>query len=672
MFSYKTSVSLFYVYSLFLSQNASQGFILDRSLRRNSPVAPLRYRQNPDEPFLEACKESEARLVILQITDVYTLENFASFKTLLEEAKRQAAGAKVVCMLTGDFLSPYLLSCVDHGAGMMNALGKIPLDYLTWGNHEADIDHRTVCQHVRNFPGKFINSNMIDHEAMDAQQEYDVLSVSSPDGSNTRKIGLCAVLSDDPKLYEHFKAPGMSGAFGGATVTNPWEALTKYKALLEGPEHKCDVVVPLQHLYVPDDHITCENFDFPVILSGHDHHLVDETVHGTRLLKPGSNAEYATLLELSWKDKDQSSKPSIRSRFIECRHFEPDPVLAEENERAYDALLPLQNTELATVPKSFEPLSSNKSRESVCNMGRFICHLIKSSMNISRNQRNHNVDAVLLMGGNIRGNADYAEGSFFSLEALEAEIKSDEVIAVVPMPGWLLAEGIQYTHAGEPIPGWIQYDGDVVEDTSAHPPVVTHVAGKPIVLNRIYRVATKISDLTNGQCQPWTDYYKTHTELLPPKGAYVNIHAELMSYFARSLWRKLWNAISDEVDDEACMLREECNESFNPEGFLDVLDLTGDGNVSVEEIQIALQEKLGLSVDNRETALAKFIHSFADTNGDGTVTLHDFKVFCKEMQQDENDQLQLTEYPRPPTQIMRELQAYYKNSAKETAMTALV
>jgi 2',3'-cyclic-nucleotide 2'-phosphodiesterase (5'-nucleotidase family) len=107
---------------------------------------------------------SEARLIILQITDVYTLENFASFKTLLQETRKNV-DAKVVCMLTGDFLSPYLLSSVDQGKGMMGALNRIPLDYLTWGNHEADIPHKVVCRHVRNFKGKWLNSNMLDHEA---------------------------------------------------------------------------------------------------------------------------------------------------------------------------------------------------------------------------------------------------------------------------------------------------------------------------------------------------------------------------------------------------------------------------------------------------------------------------------------------------------------------------
>lgn len=88
---------------------------------------------------------------MVQITDVYTLENFASIKTMLEETREEAEGSKVVSVLTGDFLAPYLLSSVDRGHGMMKAITKTPIDYLTWGNHEADINHKTVCNHVKNF-----------------------------------------------------------------------------------------------------------------------------------------------------------------------------------------------------------------------------------------------------------------------------------------------------------------------------------------------------------------------------------------------------------------------------------------------------------------------------------------------------------------------------------------
>jgi 2',3'-cyclic-nucleotide 2'-phosphodiesterase (5'-nucleotidase family) len=237
----------------------------------SNPASTANALDDDDAPWtVQPNAPTEARLIVLQITDVYTLENFASFKTLLMETRTQAKGAKVICVLTGDFLSPYLLSSIDRGAGMMRALCSIPMDYLTWGNHEADIDHRTVCRHVRkfhSFGGKWINSNMLDHEAMEYQQEYDIVHVSAPDGSQTRKIGLCAVVSNDTGLYSHFKEPG---AFGGATITDPWEALAKYKNMLQC-DLDCDFVLPLEHLYVPDDYKTCQMFDFPVVLSGHDH-----------------------------------------------------------------------------------------------------------------------------------------------------------------------------------------------------------------------------------------------------------------------------------------------------------------------------------------------------------------------------------------------------------------
>ena len=95
-------------------------------------------------------KPSEARLTIIQITDVYTLSNFPSLKTLIAEKRAELGSENVISVLTGDFLAPYLLSSVDKGNGMMNAIASTPIDYLTWGNHEADIDHRTGMHFSQN------------------------------------------------------------------------------------------------------------------------------------------------------------------------------------------------------------------------------------------------------------------------------------------------------------------------------------------------------------------------------------------------------------------------------------------------------------------------------------------------------------------------------------------
>lgn len=92
-----------------------------------------------NKSWLKPCKASEARLTIVQITDVYTLENFASLRTMLQQIRLAQGSApdnpsnRVISMLTGDFLSPYLLSSIDHGYGMMQALQGTPIDYLTFG-----------------------------------------------------------------------------------------------------------------------------------------------------------------------------------------------------------------------------------------------------------------------------------------------------------------------------------------------------------------------------------------------------------------------------------------------------------------------------------------------------------------------------------------------------------
>ena len=57
-----------------------------------------------------------ARLTVVQVTDVYTLENFPRLKTLLHDVRQ--TNPTTISMLTGDFLAPYLLSSIDKGHGM--------------------------------------------------------------------------------------------------------------------------------------------------------------------------------------------------------------------------------------------------------------------------------------------------------------------------------------------------------------------------------------------------------------------------------------------------------------------------------------------------------------------------------------------------------------------------
>ena len=122
-------------------------------------------------------------LRVVQVTDIYKLDNFPMVKTMLDEKREEAekAGGKCISVLTGDFLAPYLLSSLDKGRGMITMLNSVPIDYVMFGNHEDDLAHKEVCKRVAEYEGVWLNTNMQDHEAMEHMQATEVLELSAPD-----------------------------------------------------------------------------------------------------------------------------------------------------------------------------------------------------------------------------------------------------------------------------------------------------------------------------------------------------------------------------------------------------------------------------------------------------------------------------------------------------------
>jgi len=197
--------------------------------------------------FRSGSSQSACTLRIVQITDVYVLDNFPSLRTLIKEKTlelRHKCGGQTISMLTGDFLAPYLLSSIDMGVGMMKMLNGTPIDYLTWGNHEDDIPHKEVMKREREYTGVWINTNMKTHESFadsTCQVEEEIIEVESLDGSNKRRIGLIGLLSNSPSLYR-------PGAFGGAKIEDPWEVMAIYKKKLE--QKACDAAWGKKYTYV--------------------------------------------------------------------------------------------------------------------------------------------------------------------------------------------------------------------------------------------------------------------------------------------------------------------------------------------------------------------------------------------------------------------------------------
>eukprot|EP00931_Biecheleriopsis_adriatica_P101805 TRINITY_DN76883_c0_g1_i1.p1 TRINITY_DN76883_c0_g1~~TRINITY_DN76883_c0_g1_i1.p1 ORF type:complete len:615 (-),score=123.84 TRINITY_DN76883_c0_g1_i1:7-1851(-) len=521
---------------------------------------------------------SSCTLRIVQITDVYVLDNFPSLRTLIQEKRKELenrCGGKTISMLTGDFLAPYLLSSIDMGDGMMKMCNGTPIDYLTWGNHEDDIPHTEVMKREREYKGCWINTNMQSHESFKksrCQKDKEIIEIESSDGTNKRKIGLIGLLSNSPSLYR-------PGAFGGATIEDPWEVMAAYKKTME-QEDNCDVVVPLCHLYEPQDEKTCKEFDFPVVLSGHDHHVVDRLVDGTRLLKPGLDGTKAVILDLTWPSAVASSLPQIQYEIVTVADWPPDRDLQKVAEKAYGVLEPLKRTQLARVPKDYRPLHSVQARGQRTTMGTYLLSRIRDAMNIDVPLGGERyVDCALLKGGNVRGGRNYADDEHITLEVLQSELEEKKELVVVAVPGSVLRVGLRETF-GVPNPGWMQFDDQVVLDNDGY---VVSIAGEPLDLNKKYKVVS-ISDFWRKRDAPSIGaYFEEHPEELPEHDSGRPIHVVLLRFFAMQVWTKIWKELGLDGD-----LENTDHEAFKR------LDHDGDGKLSKQDLKRALEQVAGL------------------------------------------------------------------------------
>jgi len=370
------------------------------------------------------------------------------------------------------------------------------------------------------------------------------------------------------------------------------------------------MVLPLCHLYEFQDERTCNEFDFPVVLSGHDHHRVDRMISGTRLLKPGMDAHCAVVLDLTWDSADSDSTPTIEATTIPVADYNPDPELAAELEKAYAVLDPLLKTELATIPNSYIPLSSLGPRERRVNMATYLLTQLRNALNLDTENYPDHCDCVIVKGGNIRGERNYNYLTL-SLEGLRSEMQEEEGVHIFLVPGRILRGGLRESWTA-PGPGWIQFDDGVEVDSNGF---VVRIRGTPLDSKRMYRVGSFI-DLNADYGTPTIHkYFEEHKEGLPDQDAGIGCHCLLLKLFSKDIWNRLWNVL--DADGDGSVTSEE----------LKALDIDGDGKLSKAELVSAIARIAGLSTYYGQDALVDLVMAAAgDVNTDGQLTVEEINA----------------------------------------------
>jgi len=545
-------------------------------------------------------------LRVVTVNDVYKLDNYPRVASAIQEFKAGMATDDCVCVSTlpGDFLSPCTLTNLDGGVAMLRALNEIGMDYVMYGNHEFDLKTPVLQKRIKEYNGKWINSNVTFPECVGkdgkALPEFDIIQVGD------KKVALSAFLLDDMNQFAPVEPMPKITEPTAAIVAN----FEKIKAA-----GGCDAYLPMLHVNIKEDRRIGEfigkNNEIapltPVMLASHDHEVYIEEAGKSLLIKVGADAENIGVIDLFW-DADGKLRRDVH--MIAAQNFPLEAKVLKFVNQELDALAQLMDVPITEIPDLGKKLSTARVRFEMEPMVSFLLSECKESM--------PKVEWVVLQGGNVRGGTPSYDPGPFTYGDIMKEFAFDTQMAIVKLPGKIVAETIKNTRTPEGTkPFFLHCDmGCVFEDDNV---TVKEVNGAPFDPEKMYTISTYQFLLAGmGDLQPMKDYCKANeATCVPPLEACLGIK----NYFIETCMRQAWLQILGYKNIHEIVSAEEFEASLSKK--FDEIDTSGDGHLDGEEIHRFLDTSGVVSA-----RLVNFLISSFDLELKGTIEKKDLMAIA--------------------------------------------
>jgi len=454
---------------------------------------------------------------IIAIGDVYSLANLPRLRTLVDHHRATAPADLFLVVLAGDFVAPSILSSLDSGRGMVECMKMVGVTHAIFGNHEDDISVDALRARVAELGAVWLSTNLDFEPPLPKSQVLTVGRV---------RFGLVGVVMTDPSSYR--RPP-----FGGGTFV-PANAAARTEAARLIHEEGCACVIPLTHQPADEDRdLAREQRDppFPLIIGGHEHVVILDQVESTKLVKAGSDAFHAAVIDLAWPAVapryGESDLPEVRIRIDDVAGYAEDEALRALVNVHMSTVRELEGATLLELALG-RTLSSVGARAQQTSMGALVCNAVRDALG---------TDGCVINGGGIRGARTYDKRITYG--DIKTEVPFDNEVVVATMPGRVLRAAIAVSRSLAPAESgsFLQVDDGITVDAHG---VLTAIGGAPLELDGAYAIAI-VRNLLVGldHIEPLVVWAREHPESIPPVGCGRETKQIIVEAFSIALWRTM-------------------------------------------------------------------------------------------------------------------------------------
>ncbi|MBI5815123.1 MAG: bifunctional metallophosphatase/5'-nucleotidase [Nitrospinae bacterium] len=326
------------------------------------------------------------------MNDVYQISpasdgrgGLARLKTLVDGMKKDSPGAMFT--LSGDFLSPSLMSSVFKGKQMVDLLNLAGLDYASMGNHEFDMGTQALDDRIKESKFTWINSNV--YKTGELYPGTVSHAIFEKDGI---KVGVFAVLTA--------KTTFLSLPATEVEITDPIVSAAESVEELKGLGAK--VIVAMTHLDLKDDILLAQSVEgIDLILGGHDHDIVSERVNGVLIVKAGADARSAAKVEINY-DTTIGRRSGSEVTFIAVETTLREDATVAGAAASYEKELDEKMAKVECHAAVELDATTQSNRTGQTNMGALAAGAIRAKME---------ADIGFINGGAIRADRKYPAGA---------------------------------------------------------------------------------------------------------------------------------------------------------------------------------------------------------------------------------------------------------------------